>query len=410
MPRQDLTTLTTQQRRDLVTLILQFVENHHELLAHNHNMQLHFTRGSEFFAWHRRLINAMDEWVAREHELPPVTPTHTIAADSAAARSARARYSSRLSGERVREPAQPRKVRFERLPAWIPWTAPPAEFVDDPPHHTAEQLGGINADPLIPSEDGGGPITRGHFNTFHRDDIHYWKQPGRGLDCMGIKLEWGIAGPLAGLGIAKKGPHFLVHLAVGGKVADIPKAPEAPLFWPWHAFIDDIYQSWLDIGGDPAPKYGGPWTDGLDCIVPNVVGRALHGHGPVQGARELIMYHGLNVGLEWRFPSEHALVVKQRPAPGTQLEIGEHVDLSAATSFPDGVVPVCVGLPLKAARDLIENHGLRVGTTHGKNRWGRRVGFANDLQPVAKQRPNPGSERARDSPVDLLPAPGLRWP
>lgn len=38
--------------------------------------------------------------------------------------------------------------------------------------------------------------------------------------------------------------HFLVHVLVGGLFAQIPRTSETPLFWLWHAFIDDLYFDW----------------------------------------------------------------------------------------------------------------------------------------------------------------------
>jgi hypothetical protein len=45
------------------------------------------------------------------------------------------------------------------------------------------------------------------------------------------------------LGRALMGPHDAVHETVGGVMATV-RAPAAPLFWPWHSFIDDIWWDW----------------------------------------------------------------------------------------------------------------------------------------------------------------------
>jgi hypothetical protein len=49
--------------------------------------------------------------------------------------------------------------------------------------------------------------------------------------------------------------HDNVHGSIGGSMSFIPHAPAAPIFWCWHAFVDDIYDGWLScpllILGDP---------------------------------------------------------------------------------------------------------------------------------------------------------------
>ncbi|WP_412762755.1 tyrosinase family protein [Peribacillus frigoritolerans] len=46
------------------------------------------------------------------------------------------------------------------------------------------------------------------------------------------------------LGDALIRPHNDVHIAVGGVMNNVTRSPEAPIFWPWHAFIDDIWWEW----------------------------------------------------------------------------------------------------------------------------------------------------------------------
>lgn len=45
------------------------------------------------------------------------------------------------------------------------------------------------------------------------------------------------------LGMALMGPHGTVHVQVGGVMADF-RSPSAPIFWPWHSFVDDIWWAW----------------------------------------------------------------------------------------------------------------------------------------------------------------------
>lgn len=38
--------------------------------------------------------------------------------------------------------------------------------------------------------------------------------------------------------------HNDVHAAIGGAMADARSAPTSPIFWPLHAFIDDLWAAW----------------------------------------------------------------------------------------------------------------------------------------------------------------------
>jgi hypothetical protein len=40
--------------------------------------------------------------------------------------------------------------------------------------------------------------------------------------------------------------HNTVHNRVGGVMRNIMNSPETPLFWIWHAFIDDIWLSYQE--------------------------------------------------------------------------------------------------------------------------------------------------------------------
>lgn len=50
----------------------------------------------------------------------------------------------------------------------------------------------------------------------------------------------------AELGRALMLRHNTVHSAVGGVLNNLLEAPEAPIFWPLHAFIDDIWADWQE--------------------------------------------------------------------------------------------------------------------------------------------------------------------
>lgn len=51
----------------------------------------------------------------------------------------------------------------------------------------------------------------------------------------------------ANLGAALMPIHNRVHTRVGGIMNNIRRAPEVPIFWPFHAFIDDIWWEWQRI-------------------------------------------------------------------------------------------------------------------------------------------------------------------
>jgi len=46
------------------------------------------------------------------------------------------------------------------------------------------------------------------------------------------------------LGDALNGWHGSVHVKVGGAMGSLEISPAAPIFWCWHAYIDDVYWAW----------------------------------------------------------------------------------------------------------------------------------------------------------------------
>ena len=46
------------------------------------------------------------------------------------------------------------------------------------------------------------------------------------------------------LGQALMARHNLVHSRIGGVMNNLQRAPEAPIFWPFHSYIDDIWWEW----------------------------------------------------------------------------------------------------------------------------------------------------------------------
>ncbi|NJD78420.1 MAG: hypothetical protein FIB08_15220 [Candidatus Methanoperedens sp.] len=111
--------------------------------------------------------------------------------------------------------------------------------------------------------------------------------------------------------------HNDVHNVVGGDMANIPTAPRAPIFWPWHSFVDDIWWDWQR----------------LSIIVPDCIGLSR------TRASRLLISSGLTVGnviLQPHthppsFPQRHRhVVVDQSPEPNVRVQSGLPVDLALA--------------------------------------------------------------------------------
>src|SRR5437879_12021597 len=77
MMRQDFSAppWNRQRRQDLVTLILRYIEQNREWIGANHNPLLHLRSGSQFFIWHRELMNGLDRYLQQGHELPTPPPS-----------------------------------------------------------------------------------------------------------------------------------------------------------------------------------------------------------------------------------------------------------------------------------------------------------------------------------------------
>jgi hypothetical protein len=48
------------------------------------------------------------------------------------------------------------------------------------------------------------------------------------------------------LAVQTNGWHGSVHIAIGGTMSNASTSPAAVIFWPWHAFVDNIYARWHD--------------------------------------------------------------------------------------------------------------------------------------------------------------------
>jgi hypothetical protein len=59
------------------------------------------------------------------------------------------------------------------------------------------------------------------------------------------------------------GWHGAVHVTVDGTMGDITIAPAAPIFFCWHAYVDDIYEDWLRCRWSGWEDLGGVLTSGV---------------------------------------------------------------------------------------------------------------------------------------------------
>lgn len=123
------------------------------------------------------------------------------------------------------------------------------------------------------------------------------------------------------LGNAIMDRHNVVHTEIGGDPSfDFFgfSSPRAPLFWAWHAFIDEIRFDWQRrwMRAPPTPQPG---------TVPNLLGRSLI------TARRLLATFGLVLGRAMLAPgaptNRRLVVVQQNPAPGTAVPPGTSVDV-----------------------------------------------------------------------------------
>jgi hypothetical protein len=126
---------------------------------------------------------------------------------------------------------QPGNARFAPLPAWDPATTIPQEvnFVK-PSNSGIARPSLVNLSPNIPKP----------------------SELRAGSVCSISSIEQ--------LSTTTQPWHNQVHGQVGGTMADPAISPAALIFWPWHAFIDDIHDDWLSCpiyaAGNPAAYVG----------------------------------------------------------------------------------------------------------------------------------------------------------
>ncbi len=110
----------------------------------------------------------------------------------------------------------------------------------------------------------------------------------------------------AELGEALIPRHNEVHARVGGIMSSVRNAPRAPIFWPFHSFIDDIWWEW----------------ERITVTVPSCVGM------PYGKAKNLLGFSGLEIVTNnYKYLPVWALIKNQVPAPLTKAHLGTKVTL-----------------------------------------------------------------------------------
>lgn len=105
--------------------------------------------------------------------------------------------------------------RFVPLPAWNPANPIPSEFnVVKPSNNGAARPALVNLNPNLPMPSQYAPPTVCNFAsaTDLGNDVNGW--------------------------------HGSVHVTIGGTMSQLAIASAAPIFWCWHAFVDEIYRDY----------------------------------------------------------------------------------------------------------------------------------------------------------------------
>lgn len=212
---------TPGELEDLRDLILQWTATSHD----HTNCDCH--GNNDFFSWHREHLGHLEEWLWNNNG-----------------------------------------KKFVPLPKWSPDQAMPTAFtglasVVDPLLHDPP----ANTDPQQDT-------SRWNRQLFDQgNDLERFCKGGTGFDC-----NFNFVDPFTDFRRCFEQWHNAVHLAVaGGDVNHTFATLESPMlaiFWPWHAFVDDVYEQYLCICDDGNHDYFGPneeWDD-FDRIVANISG------------------------------------------------------------------------------------------------------------------------------------------
>lgn len=122
-------------------------------------------------------------------------------------------------------------------------------------------------------------------------------------------------------GMALMARHNTVHAAISGIMNTLHSAPKAPIFWPFHAYIDDIWVQW----------------ESLSVTAPSVLGLTL------SEAYLKLMSRNLTLGsirsttpgqsLTPRRRLSAAIISAQDPEPGTKTFHGSVVNVDLITQL-----------------------------------------------------------------------------
>lgn len=161
--------------------------------------------------------------------------------------------------------------QFVPLPKWSPNTDIPFEFtgsisvVSGPgiPTHNPP----VNTNPQI-------DISRWDRTQFNQgNDLERFCKGGTGIDC-----NFNFVDPFTDFRRCFEDFHGDVHVAVDGTFADFDVNPDSAdpsgvaIFWPWHAWVDDVYETYLCICNQDNHDYFGnneEW-DNFDRSVSNI--------------------------------------------------------------------------------------------------------------------------------------------
>lgn len=343
----DIRSLTPEQRQFLFKAIQEYATD--EIISQHYLMNgAHETEpggGIRFFEWHRNYLRGLEQFLESYHHEQQQQRQAILAdplrqqsqlpgrADVSAADVNRLRQPFQFSGHVTPQEYHQRQGQAQptyhrdlpplpvKLPFWRPWTPIPSEFLAD--------LDRRPFNPIVSPHD----VTEDWFSWW-RPHVVATRFPS--LDAAGIVLSWI--------------PHFSVHALCGGDMSQLQLAPRAPIFWPWHAFIDNIYSTIQGVTflSDMAPPIDIPdWMNDFisdfnaqlpplpdigTIPVPNVT------FNPLGQAKHKIAAKGLNVNQVGfgENPAAYRTVFWQFPMPGTLVKDGCTVSLGGS-----GICPCC---------------------------------------------------------------------
>ena len=248
-------------------------------------------QGRQFYVWHRKYLADL----SRQLALPGPIVARLPAQPSALSRP----LPVPIDGPRS-------------LPSWRPWEAIPKQFLVP-----AQLRGHLRAAANFPMR----PADLLRFNT---ELCAYFDD----LDGMAFCASWHW--------------HFWVHYCMGGDMQNLDRAPNAPLFWCWHAFIDDTYEDWLRQKTRTEPPAEWPWPGEKPPLWPaagDLVSTPWLFGNKLGLARLKLEKLGLKVGRTDQLCCDQDYVMTQKPFPFFPLQKGATVDLSSEMKGPFRAFP-----------------------------------------------------------------------